>query len=157
MQTWRTLLTCATSVREIWPQACLGWVGIQARWVASPLPSGLRGPMEGTVTLHGGWLWPVHPSLLKIINWLLVPSKEVILLFLAVVPPISSIFMADSRHIEPVRGAPLPGVCPASKRRPGPHSPCSVTRLHSSLIVPLQEPSPLISFPIFAYSMLLIL
>lgn len=58
-----------------------------------------------------------------------------------------------------VRDAPLPGVCPASKRRPGPRSHSSVAELSDFflfLIVPLQESSPLISFPIFGYNTLLI-
>ena len=90
-----------------------------------PRPAGLHpssclspgGPVEVTVSLHLRLAVALpHASLLRVINCLPVPSEEVILLFLAVVPPISCIFMADSRRIELVRDTPLPDVCPASKR-----------------------------------------
>lgn len=150
---------CHRGKREMCPQPCL-------RGGGEPRPAGYHpssclspgAPVEVTVSLHLRLAVALlHASLLRVINCLPVPSEEVILLFLAVVPPISCIFMADSRRIELVRDTPLPDVCPASKRRPGPHCLGCATRLPSFLIAPLQEPGPLISFPIFAYSTLLIL
>lgn len=145
---------CPDASRDFYPNR---W-GAKACWTSSLFLPEPWGPCGGDCLLATEvGCGSVNPSLLRVINCLFVPSEEVILLFLAVVPPISCIFMADSRRIELVRDAPLPGVCPASKRRPGPYFLCCATRLPSFLIAPLQEPGPLISFPIFAYSTLLIL
>lgn len=78
--------------------------------------------------------WSEHPTLPVITNSLLIPFKEVIFFLLGspiTTASISSVVMAIGRHIELVRGAPLPGVRPAAKRRLGPCSLCSVAGLSS--------------------------
>lgn len=120
-------------------------------------------PGEVGCLLSSGWEFQPQASLFAEGNkpTSLSACKEVLLLLLCspvTIAPISCIFMADSSHIELVRDAPLPDICPACKRRRGSHSHSSTAELRASsfLIVLLQELSPLISFPIFGYNTLLI-
>ena len=94
-------------------------------------------PGEVGCLLSSGWEFQPQASLFAEGNkpTSLSACKEVLLLLHCspvTIAPISCIFMADSSHIELVRDAPLPDICPACKRRHGSHSHSSTAELRAS-------------------------